>query len=276
MLNATHSSLTKLALDNKEKYSQANPFPHIVFDNFLDENEANILLDEFPNLSIASNKGYFNESTAIKLSSPRGDSLQSTNSKKIFSYFNSSEFIDFLQELTGISESLIPDPHFVGGGYHQIHSGGYLKIHADYCRHPETRLDRRVNILLYLNKNWKESYGGALELWDTHMSKSVKQIYPIFNRLVIFNTNDFTYHGHPDKLNCPKNITRKSIALYYFSNGRPSSELRDTSLTESTLFMARPEETFVETPRSRAITITKKLLPPIIIDSLRVIMKKIL
>ena len=81
-------------------------------------------------------------------------------------------------------------------------------------------MDRRVNLLLYLNKNWLDSYGGCLELWDKEMTKCVKKIKPEFNTMVIFNTNDFSNHGHPDPLNCPINLSRKSIATYYFSKGR--------------------------------------------------------
>ena len=86
------------------------------------------------------------------------------------------------------------------------------------------KLDRRLNMLIYLNKNWSENNGGQLELWDRKMQKCVKNIIPIFNRMVVFSTTDFSYHGNPNKVKVESNLSRKSIALYYYSNGRPSSE----------------------------------------------------
>ena len=122
--------------------------------------------------------------------------------------------------MTGI-QSLIPDPSFQGGGLHQIVPGGKLGIHADFNKHSRFGLDRRLNLLLYLNKNWREEYGGHLELWDRDMTHCEAKVAPIFNRVMVFGTTDFTYHGHPDPLRCPEGMTRKSLALYYFSDGRP-------------------------------------------------------
>ena len=100
------------------------------------------------------------------------------------------------------------------------------------------KLDRRLNILIYLNKNWNDNYGGNLQLWNKEMTKCEKKISPEFNKMVIFSTTDFSYHGNPDKINCPKDNSRKSIAMYYYSNGRPSSE-RKLGL-HSTIFRKRP------------------------------------
>lgn len=134
-------------------------------------------------------------------------------------HLNSSTFLDFLSKITGI-ENLIADSYFEGGGMHQIRRGGKLKIHADFNRHPRYDLDRRLNALLYLNPDWQEEYGGNLELWDRHMTSCVVRIAPLFNRFVVFATTDFTYHGHPDPLTCPEDVTRKSLALYYYTHER--------------------------------------------------------
>jgi hypothetical protein len=142
-----------------------------------------------------------------------------------------------LQELTGIKETLLPDPYLEGGGYHEIKPGGLLKVHADFNKHQFTMLDRRINLLVYLNKDWEESYGGHFELWNTKMTKSYRKVLPVFNRLAIFSTTDFSYHGHPDALSCPPDRSRKSIALYYYSNGRPKSEVSEKP--HSTLFVNR-------------------------------------
>ena len=81
------------------------------------------------------------------------------------------------------------------------------------------KLDRRLNILIYLNHNWDENNGGQLELWNKEMKKCEKKILPVFNRMVIFSTTDFSYHGNPKKVQTLNNLSRKSIALYYYSNG---------------------------------------------------------
>ena len=144
-----------------------------------------------------------------------------------------------MQNLTSIEEKLISDSELHGGGLHEIKQGGILKIHTDFNKHPKNNLDRRVNLLLYLNKNWKDSYGGHLELWDQHMKKCINKIKPEFNTMVIFNTNDFSNHGHPDSLKCPSNFSRKSIATYYFSNGRPINEINQKLIKNKTYFKNR-------------------------------------
>ena len=125
------------------------------------------------------------------------------------------------------------------------------------------QLDRRLNLLLYLNKEWKEEYGGHFELWNRDVTTCEAKILPIFNRCVIFNTSDFSYHGHPNPLNCPENLTRKSLALYYYSNGRPQEEI---SGKHSTIFQERPGENLRERKKISPKQVLKKLLPPIIVD----------
>ena len=108
---------------------------------------------------------------------------------------------------------------------HQIENGGYLGIHADFNWLEKLRLDRRVSILFHLNEDWKEEYGGALELWDKDIKNCEKKLHPYLNNVCIFSTDNKSYHGHPDPLSCPENITRNSIALYYYSAGRPDSDM---------------------------------------------------
>jgi len=114
-----------------------------------------------------------------------------------------------------------------------------LKVHTDFNKHPTKNLDRRINVLIYLNKRWKKNYRGELELWNKDMKKCVKKISPKFNTMVIFSTNDFTNHGHPRYLNCPKNISRKSVATYYFSKGRPNNEIAAVYKKNRTQFKNR-------------------------------------
>lgn len=255
--------LEDLANKYREDYAQAKPFPHIVIDNFLPESVLNSILDEFPKPG-AINWKKFDGAAEKKLAST--SELQMGEATRILLYqLNSSTFINFIERLTGI-DGIIPDPHFVGGGLHQIERGGYLKLHADFNLHQKLNIDRRLNLLIYLNKNWQEEYGGYFEMWDRDMIECQKKVLPIFNRCVVFSTTDFSYHGHPDPLTCPEGWTRKSLALYYYTNGRPPEEISDG---HSTLFKARPGE-YLDKDKSVAVTgksLLKKLIPPILIDA---------
>ena len=255
--------LESLANKYQPEYSQAKPFPHIIIDDFLPQPILNRVLKEFPDPEKIDWKT-FDNSAEKKLAST-SELQMGENTRLLLQQLNSSTFINFLEQLTGI-KGIIPDPHYLGGGLHQIEKGGYLKIHVDFNRHKRLRLDRRLNLLIYLNKDWQEEYGGHFEMWNREMTKCEKKILPIFNRCVIFNTTDFSFHGHPEPLTCPENRTRKSLALYYYSNGRPKSEIADG---HTTVFKDRPEDSI---KRRSGFTLTslktvlKKLLPPILID----------
>ena len=195
--------LESLANKSQKEYFQAEPFPHIIIDNFLPEAVLDRVLQEFLSPETIDWKT-FNNSAEKKLAST-SELRMGENTRLLLQQLNSSTFISFLEKLTGI-DGIIPDPHYIGGGLHQIERGGYLKIHVDFNRHKRLRLDRRLNLLIYLNKDWQEEYGGHFEMWNTNMTKCEKKILPIFNRCVIFNTTDFSLHGHPDPLNCPENL----------------------------------------------------------------------
>tara|TARA_A100001388_G_C28773604_1_gene505593 strand:- start:4788 stop:5615 length:828 start_codon:yes stop_codon:yes gene_type:complete len=273
MLSKEYSDLIEVAKKLSSQYSEASPFPHIVIDNFFKSEFIELILNEFPDLSKIKVKSDFDFQAARKFAQLSGDDLHGTNMKTFLRYCNSSSFIDFLQILTSIKEPLIPDPHFVGGGIHEIKRGGFLKIHCDFSKHPENDLDRRINLLFYLNKNWEKDYGGEIEFWDKDMKNCVKKIDPIFNRLVIFNTNDFTYHGHPIPLNCPQDRSRKSLALYYFSNGRPTNELRPQNENPNTIYRHRPGENFMYKPKYIFRELAKDFIPPFFQRNLKTIFR---
>jgi hypothetical protein len=258
-LDANH--LQKIALENKERYRLADPFPHIVLDNVLPEEALDGVLTEFPSVYDRVWRQYktFHEA---KLETQGEDKLGVFTNLLLYQ-FNSPPFLQFLETLTGI-DSLIPDPYFFGGGLHQIPKGGKLGIHADYNKHDRLQLDRRLNVLIYLNKDWQEEYGGHLELWNTSMSKCVHKILPIYNRMVIFTITDWAFHGHPEPLTCPDDLTRKSIALYYFTAGRPPGEVVDGQDRNHTQFVRRPSE-------KDARWWIKKCTPPILFDMYRTI-----
>ena len=238
ILSKNFQNLTEIALREKTNYLTAEPFPNIILNNFFNNDFLNIILNEFPNLSKLHESQSYNAKNEIKLSNKNYDKFPSTI-KLFIDFLNSNIFLNFLQNLTSINEKLVSDPHLEGGGLHEIKSGGVLKIHTDFNRHPFLDLDRRINVLIYLNKNWQESYGGHLEFWNKNMSKCEKKISPSFNKMAIFSTTDFSNHGHPDPLKCPKEMSRKSIALYYFSSGRPKEEIHETHIKNRTYFKNR-------------------------------------
>jgi hypothetical protein len=255
--------MAEIAKPSHLLYASAKPFPHVVFDNFFDAALLDVVLSEFPKPGEIEWRRFDNE-REIKLASAAESSFGPTTRLLLY-HLNSITFLEFLSSVTGIA-NLIPDPCFDGGGLHQIVRGGKLGIHSDFNKHPRYGLDRRLNLLLYLNKDWREEYGGHLELWNREMTRCEEKILPVFNRLMVFGTTDFTYHGHPDPLQCPESMTRKSLALYYFSNGRPEEEL---SGKHSTLFQARPEEEFKPTPKQRLRNVARDLLPPIVARRLK-------
>jgi len=244
-------------------YANAKPYPHIVLDNFFDPKLVDQILMEFPKPK-AINWQKFDTDAEIKLASAAEASFGPMT--RLFLYhLNSITFLEFLSRVTGI-DNLISDPRFDGGGLHQIVRGGKLGVHADFNKHRQYGLDRRLNLLLYLNKDWQEEYGGHLELWNRDMTRCESKVLPIFNRMMIFGTTDFTYHGHPDPLQCPEGMTRKSLALYYFSNGRPAEEVTGE---HSTLFRARHEKDLRPTMKQRVSRIAVDFLPPILMRQLR-------
>jgi hypothetical protein len=244
-------------------YLGAQPFPHVVFDNFLDPEILDIVLSEFPRPNQIRWQ-QFDNAQEIKLASAKEASFGPVTRLLLY-HLNSMTFLEFLSGVTGI-ENLISDPGFDGGGLHQILPGGKLGIHSDFNKHGKYGLDRRLNLLLYLNKDWQEEYGGHLELWDRNMTGCAAKVLPVFNRMMIFGTTDFTFHGHPDPLRCPEGMTRKSLALYYFSNGRPAEEI---SGDHSTIFRDRHDGDSRPNLRQRLSKLATDLLPPIVTRTLR-------
>ena len=268
MLNSTNLDLSSLAKNKSKLYQQNTPFPNIYFDDFFEDKYLTEVLNEFPDLSKQNSNNYKSNVEKNKFLA-EGEQFYGEKTKQLLHYLNSEPFLKFLQILTGIEEELIPDPHFSGGGFHETKKGGLLKLHADFNKHPKTKLDRRVNVLIYLNKDWEDSYGGEFELWDKEVKNCIKKLKPIFNRLAIFSTTDFSYHGHPDPLSCPEGKSRKSIALYYYSNGRPEIDLNRGLENHSTLFVKRnknklDQKDFNKTNlKSSLKSFIKLFLPPI-------------
>ena len=208
----------------KVQYRTAKPFPYIVIDNFLPE----FLLQSCLNEIKKHDEWYSNQVEWIKplevnkFYYPTDNTDMMEFSKKlpitnmVTEYMNSEPFLKFLENLTGF-EKLYRDPIMLGGGIHKIKKGGKLSVHIDYNEHPGRKWKRNLNLLLYLNENWKSEWEGNLEFWDADSLKKQIEVEPIFNRAVIFSIEDAP-HGHPIPLKTPEDVYRYSLALYYFTN----------------------------------------------------------
>jgi hypothetical protein len=211
-----------------KQYQKASPFPHVVLEDFIAPYFIDKILEEFPAVNGVV-KWHDREAkleNGGQASFLKKDSADFLNlgpmTRQLLWEMNSRPFIKFVSRLTGIRR-LISDPLFEGGGVHQTLQGGLLAVHADRRKHKIYKLDRRVNAILYLNKDWSLDFGGNLELWDRGMSKCEIKVEPVAGRCVIFNTDETSFHGHPHPLTCPSNRSRKSLATYYFTNGMDNS-----------------------------------------------------
>lgn len=196
-----------------KKFQGAEPFDHVVIDNFLNDDFARKLVDCFPRPEEKSWWQYDNP-LEKKLAFNDITQLQPCFSE-FFSFFNSPQFLTSMQLLTGI-ENLKADSTLRGGGLHCIKTGGKLDVHQDFNIHKELNMLRKVNLIVYLNEDWQDDWGGHLELWDKDMRVLCNRVAPGFNRAVIFRTDMDSNHGHPHPLTCPENRVRMSLATYYY------------------------------------------------------------
>jgi hypothetical protein len=227
-----------LASAHRPRYQNADPYPHIVFEDFFNAEALRALHADFPSLS-GEDAYQFETRKQIKRATKARAGIDG-RVRDFVDFLNSQIMLDFLNALTGINEPLIADAGLEGGGCHEIMRGGMLKIHADFSKHPITGLDRRLNLLVYLNEDWCDEYGGALEIWDRDLKACRKRVSPRFNTVCIFSTSATSFHGHPDPLSCPPDRSRRSIALYYYSGGRPAGDVPESLVGHRTLWRNRP------------------------------------
>lgn len=214
-------------------YRDAHPFPHVVIENFVDTELLRKAAHSFPSIE---GKSYFDRSQERLKYQFHASESGSGLVRNLFAELNGRAFLGFLEEMTGI-EGLISDPYLDGGGLHLTRPGGHLGVHADFNLHGKMHVERRLNLLVYLNEDWHAEYGGALELWDRQMKRCMKRVEPILGRAVIFTTNLDSFHGHPDPLTCPPERDRRSIATYYYTALQDSVALPPI---RSTTFQVRP------------------------------------
>ena len=212
-------------------YQSAAPYPHIVIDDFIEPGAIKSAIEEFPPLEPERWNNYLHINE--RKFSNTDPSTWGPTLRRILDELNSPRFVQFVGNLLGV-DNLIPDPSLEGGGLHQSERDGFLNIHTDFTVHPHNRTwQRRANILLYLNEDWKPEYGGDLELWSADMKECVKKVSPIANRVLIFTTDAISFHGHPEPTRCPEGMARRSMALYYFT-------IEDDPLVRSTDYRSRP------------------------------------
>lgn len=242
-------------LELADSYRSVSPFPHVVIDDFLPPEMLDMVLAHFPASEQAAET--YDRSQERRKAGHNPDEL-APELRNLFYAFNSRPFIKIVENISGI-KGLIGDPYFIGGGLHEIAQGGHLSIHADFNHHPPLNLERRINVLIYLNRGWKDEWGGQLELWENDMSKCVMSCTPEFNRCVIFNTTSNSYHGNPHPIAHPDGIPRRSIALYYYTATWDGSKRN-----HNTQFRARRATADKPDYRIRATELASDLLPPLL------------
>lgn len=222
----------------KKSIADAPGFPHFCVDGFLDERFAQEVHDAFPSFEEAMGLGKtftaVNEKKKVQITD---SSKFAPAVLKLHELLASREFVDAMSEMSGIP-NLIADPNLVGGGIHETNSGGHLDVHVDFNYNPKTKLHRRLNILVYFNKDWPESYGGYLDLWDKDVKNCVGRFAPLFNRAAGFVTSEISWHG-VTPITCPPDKMRRSFAVYYYTKEAPEGWDGEV---HSTIFKARPTE----------------------------------
>lgn len=243
----------EVAARYSEEYQKGEPYNHICIDNFLPEE---VLENVRADLTQLPDAAASFERAQENLKSSYSPERLPTYTKNLFYAFNSRPFIMFLEKMTGI-QGLIPDPYYIGAGIHKTLNGGHLDIHADFNLHKQMNVERRLNVLIYLNKNWQEDWGGSFEIWDNDMTQKLKSFVPTYNRMVCFSTGSNTFHGNPEPVNHPEGEARQSIALYYYT-----ATWDETRKSHTTIFKPRPGSSDEADRRMARRAMVKDILPP--------------
>lgn len=223
------AKLRDLANVHRESFLNGKPFPHVVIPNFLPDDVARALAEEFPDpdqihwkLEGPGDARHTDNKYIEKLCSSNEESFPPLT-RCVMHEFNSGTFLDFISGVSG-HKALVPDPWFGGCGLHSTGRGGRLMIHADSSRHPNPKLHQILNMIYYITPGWQDAWGGHLELWDTDAKALVKSVKPEFNSMLLFFTGSRCFHGHPMPLTSPTGIRRNSLATYYYTTDRAIDE----------------------------------------------------
>jgi len=213
-------------------FQNAKPFPHIVLDNFLKEDFANELYNNFPPID-KLNKHY----NGLNEKKSEGSNFQDFHPAFVAlrEHLMSAEYWQWISDITGVEKVFVTDDK-LGTGLHQGGNGSFLDVHIDFNIHVEKDVHRRLNMLIYMNKDWLPEYGGDIELWDAKMENCIQKVAPLFNRAVMFETSEISYHGY-SQINVPEGMTRKSVYTYFYTETR-----EDAAGYHDTVFKARPDD----------------------------------
>lgn len=247
-------------------FARAEPFPHVVIDDFIDRDLLRRVAGAFPqrppSVPIETEYQHF-KSTFMP------QDIDSGLIRNLLAELTQEAMLGFVEAVTGIGH-LVPDPYFIGAGLHETRPGGYLAVHADFNLSQRMRTQRRANLIVYLNDDWNEAWGGHLELWDRKARHCVKRVAPLMGRAVLFQTDLDGFHGHPQPLACPQDRARRSIAMYYFvapENGIVSLPRRAADFRRATAVGAAPRVS--RDWRRWAASLAVDATPPIVYRALR-------
>lgn len=215
----------------RNDYQSKKPFRYVLFENFFKLEKVELLHEHYPTTETDTWDSVTYLDQRNKFWKNKFD--EGSLFDRVMKELNSTDFLNWLQQVTELETPIVADDELFGGGLHQSINGAFLNVHVDYNFHPKTKHHRRLNVLVYMNKDWQDDYEGHLELWDLADGKKdlLAKYAPTFNRCVIFETNEISYHGHPKPLKTPFGVSRKSIATYYYTPTRPANEISNAHNT---------------------------------------------
>jgi len=235
MLNPSlHSRIDELSV----RFQRRDPFRHVVIDDFLAAEYCASLLAQFPPFESGNARneaGELGSKSTVERIRTIGPAYAALDD-----VLQTREFLDLIGRITGIPK-LLYDPWYFGGGTHENRNGQDLDAHVDFNRHPIERWHRRLNLIVYLNHEWNDAWGGSLQLHTDPRATDdrITTITPLYNRAVIFETTEWSWHGFP-RIAMPddrRELSRRSVALYFYTTDRPTEEIADT---HSTIYVDLP------------------------------------
>ncbi len=202
----------------QQHFISAEPFPHLIVDNFAPVTTLRAVTAGFGAVATEAWVRYDGPDEHGKSACNRIEVMPAA-CRDFLAALSSGTAAKLCEWITGI-DALEPDPSLYGGGLHMTESGGFLGVHLDNEQHPQSRLARRLNLIVYCTEGWQEEWGGHLEFWDRARTRVVRRIAPLWNRAVLFETSSHSFHGHSEPLRCPPEVRRKSVAVYFWSPPR--------------------------------------------------------
>lgn len=259
-----NESLVERAASMRETFLGARPYPHVVMDDLFAPALLDRIVPEFDGLGSGNWMELRNERETTLRSRPQ--SRLGPAAEVYFGLVSSPPFIRFLSELTGI-EGLVADPLLRGGGLHESKPGGKFDLHLDFAKHPVTRLDNRLTLITYLNRDWEREWGGILELWDMDQNRCAAEVMPLFGKTLLFAHTPKSLHGHPAGVNTPDGRGRRSVTAYFYTNGRDDAAAAERY---TTFFAPKPEPT-AKQKFGRAV---RAVVPPVLYDAARSVLNR--